>query len=117
MIVKLYLGTEVVCGLRVKSWRNKNGMARPLGVDFVKSSVILSDHENLVLMLLPRNADQPVVEERKEGIAYGAYDQSAILSDELGGFSEGIVIPFGGQRRRRRRVRVWKQEQGRSCPG
>ena len=101
MAVKQYLGTEAVCGLRVKSWRNQNGVARPLGVDFVKSSITLSDHENLVLMLLPRNADQPVVEERKEGIAHGAGDQSAILSDELGGFSEGIVYPFGGKRRRR----------------
>ena len=59
--VKLHLGAELMFGTRVERWGDENGMARPLLVNLVESSVILSDHEDFVLMLLSRNANQPVV--------------------------------------------------------
>ena len=98
-----------MCGLRIESWRNENGVTRPLLINLVESSVILSDHEDFVLMLLSRNANQPVVEERQEGIANGADDHSPVLNDELSRLREGIVTPVRRQRRRRRAY-VWKRE-------
>ena len=98
-----------MCGLRIENWRNENGVTRPLLVNLVESSVILSDHEDFVLMLLSRNANQPVVEERQEGIANGADDHSPVLSDKLSRLREGIVAPVRRQRRRRRAY-VWKRE-------
>ena len=98
-----------MCGLRIERWRNENGMTRPLLVNLVESSVIFSEHEDFVLMVLPRDTNQPVVEERQEGIANGADDHSPVLSDKLSRLREGIVAPVRRQRRRRRAY-VWKRE-------
>lgn len=100
------LGTELVSGLRIKRGRDENGVTRPSLVNLVESSVILSDHEYFVLVLLPGDADQPVVEERQVRIAHGADDHGAVLSCELNGLSEGVVAPLG----LRRRERVWEGE-------
>lgn len=92
----IYLGTEMLCGLRTQRWRDKNGMTRPFLVDFVQSSVIFSDHKNIFLMILSRNTNQPVVEKRQERIAYSADDhRRLILSDKFGGLSQGIFAPIG----------------------
>lgn len=92
----IYLGTEVLCGLRAQCWRDEYGMTRPPLVDFVQSSVIFSDDKNIFLMILSRNTNQPVVEKRQERIAYGADNQRrSILSDKFGGLSQGIFAPIG----------------------
>jgi hypothetical protein len=100
------LRTEFVSGLRIERRRNENGVTRPFLVNFVESSVILSDDENLILMLLSRNTNQPIVEKRQVRIANGAYDHSPVLSYEFDSLREGIVAPFG----LRRREFVWRRE-------
>lgn len=103
----MYLGTEFVSGLRIEGGRDENGVTRPLLVNLVESSVILGDHEDFVLMILPGDADQPVVEERQVWIAHCADDHCAVLSDETNGLSEGVVAPFGVGRGREC---VWEWE-------
>lgn len=53
-VQRLYLRTELVSGLRIERGRDEDGVTRPLLVNFIQSSVIL-------LMLLSRDANQPVV--------------------------------------------------------
>ena len=53
-VQRLYLRTELVSGLRIERGRDEDSVTRPLLVNFIQSSVIL-------LMLLSRDANQPVV--------------------------------------------------------
>lgn len=93
-------------GLRIEGGRDENGVARPSLVNLVESSVILGDDEDFFLVLLPRDADQPVVEERQVSIAHRADDHSSVLGDEFDGLREGVVAPLGV----RRRDCVWGRE-------
>lgn len=108
-VQRLYMRIELVSCLRIERGRDEDGVTSPFLVNFIQSSVILSNHKDFVLMLLPGEANQPVVEERQEGIANGADDHSPVLSDKLSRLREGIVAPVRRQRRRRRAY-VWKRE-------
>ena len=75
-VQRLYMRIELVSCLRIERGRDEDGVTSPFLVNFIQSSVILSNHKDFVLMLLPGEANQPVVEERQVRIAHCAYDHS-----------------------------------------
>lgn len=79
--------------LGIGSGRDQNGMAWPLLVDLVEGSIVLGDDKHLVLMPLPGDADEPVVEEGEVGLAHGADDDGAVLGHKGGSLGQSVVPP------------------------
>lgn len=80
--------------LGIGSRGHKHGMARPLLIDFIKGGIILSDDEHLVLVLLPCNTNQPVVEKRQVRLANCTNNHITILGHKRRRFSQCVLMPF-----------------------
>lgn len=87
------LRTKLVSSLRIRSGRDQNGMAGPLLVDLVEGGVVLGDDKHPILMPLPGDAYEPVVEEGEVGLADGADDDGAVLSHRGGSLGQSVVPP------------------------
>lgn len=108
-----YLGAKFMGTLGIRSRRYKHSMPRPSLIDLVESSIVLSNDQNLILMLLSRNANEPIVQERDIGFAHGADYDGAILAHKRRGLRERVGSPFG-----ERSFRAWGEERVRgSDPG
>lgn len=81
--------------LGIGSGRDEDGVARPELIDLIERGVIFSNHKDLVLMLLPGDADEPVGEEREVGLADGADDDGPVPGDERRRLGQRVVAPLG----------------------
>lgn len=72
-------------------------MTRPLIINPKKSIKILSNHQNLVLVAMPGNADKPIVQKRQVRLANDANDDGPVVApaDERNNIVEGVIPPFG----------------------
>lgn len=84
--------------LGVHHGRNENGVPGPFLVDPIQGGVVLRNDEHLLVVLQPRNADQPVVEKGQVGLAHGTDDQRPVLADEGSCLVEGVAPPLGESR-------------------
>lgn len=75
--------------------RNEDGVPGPLPIHPIQGGIILRDDKHLLVVLLPGDADQPVVEEGQVGLAHGTDDQRPILGNEGSCLGEGVAPPLG----------------------
>lgn len=77
--------------------RNKNSMARPPVIHSIKRGIVLSNHQHLVLMLLPGNANQPIIEKRQIRLTHCTNDQSPVLGRKGDSLFQCVLSPFGNR--------------------
>jgi len=94
------LRSKLVGSLGIRRGRHKHGMAGPLLIDLIERRVILGDHEHLLLVLLPRDADEPIAEKGQVGLADSTDDhRPLLLPNKSRSLGKGVVPPFGSLRR------------------
>lgn len=83
--------------LSIRRRWNQDGVARPPLIDLIKRGIVFSNHKHLVLVLLPGNADQPVVQKRQVRLAHGANNHRPVPGHKLRRLSQRVVPPLGGR--------------------
>lgn len=78
--------------LSIRGGRDEHGMAGPEPIDGIESSIVLCNDKHFILVVLPGNANQPVVKKRQVRLAHGADDHGLVLGDEGRCFSERVVV-------------------------
>lgn len=89
-----------MCRLRIRSRRDQNRVPRPPLIDLIKRGIVLGDHEDLLVVLVPGNANQPVIKEGQVRLAHGAHDHRPVLGHDRRRLSQSVVPPFGKRRPR-----------------
>lgn len=65
--------------LRIRGRRDEHGVARPTLINLKKRGIVLGNDKHFVLMLLPGNANQPVVKKRQVRVTHSADDHCTVL--------------------------------------
>jgi hypothetical protein len=73
---------------------DEHGVTGPPLVHLIERGIVLGDHKHLILMLLPGNANQPVVKKRQVRLAHSANDHSPILGHKRRRLCERVVAPL-----------------------
>ncbi|KAJ0590378.1 hypothetical protein HanRHA438_Chr04g0192551 [Helianthus annuus] len=63
--------------LSIRSRRNQDSMTRPPGINNIQSGIILSNNKHLLMMLLPLNTNQPVIQKRQVRLAHRTHNHRA----------------------------------------
>lgn len=92
---RYYLRPKLMSGSRLQRRRHQNSVARPPLIHLIERGIIFSNHQNFILMLLPRDANQPVVQKRQISLAYRTNDQRAVLRDVSSRIGERVASPLG----------------------
>lgn len=109
---KLYLRTKLMGSLSIGRRWDEHGVAGPPLVHLIECGIVLSDHKHLILMLLPGNANQPVVKKRQVRLAHSANDHSPILGHKRRRLCQRVVAPL-----RKGRSGAREDEVGHARPG
>lgn len=88
--------------LCIGSRRDQNRVPRPPLINLIERGIVLGDHEHLLVVLLPGDADQPVIEEGQVRLAHGAHDHRPVLGHERRRLRQSVGPPLGERRPRAR---------------
>jgi len=81
-------------GMRFQNRGNKHSMTRPSLINFIQSGIILSNNQDLILMILPGNTNQPIVQELQVRLTNNTNNDSPISTHKGNRLFEGVILPF-----------------------
>lgn len=70
-------------------------MTRPPLINLKQSSIVLSNNKHFLMLLLPHNANQPVIQERQVRFTNNTDYKGIVLGHKGSSFRQGIVTPLG----------------------
>ena len=65
--------------MRIRGRWDEQGVARPTLINLEKRGILLGNDKHFVLMLLPGNANKPVVKKRQVRVTHSADDHCTVL--------------------------------------
>ena len=106
---KSHLRTKLMSNLIIRSRRYEHSMTRPPSINSIQRLIILRYNQHFLMMLLPHNTNQPVIQKRQVRMAHRTHNyRTPVLRHKRRRFSERVGSPFRLQRNPR--ITQWRKQ-------